>query len=613
MIDPLAARPRIRLTAAALLLLMCGPVRAQEGGALEIRSFDVAALTVGEEDADALDWALPLARSYRGGDVEDVSGRERGPTTAPLAPEELVDIVRGSFPPEVFAPSDRFIRILDGGRRLAIRLPAGPLDEVDRLLRRLGEGLAEDWDVEALVIEGDRSVADLLSGRKKVATDVFDALRDASEDRAPARGFLRGRARSGRRIALSSGAHRRFVGACDVEVAPSARVVDPRPLRVFEGLRIDVRPIGLGEGRCIVQVSGESSRDFVTTEQDTGLPSIGRLQLPQISVERFAAEGVVSADRCLVVGIESAGRPRLLVVRARLASRVVPNPAAGTRRRTLAIPIDALVRPPLSPSRLDLGVANGDPGPRATWGPSDGPNAAAPNPLDGDVAAEFLRSALGGAADRPTVFSSGTHLWVQGDEGALAVARELTDALVEQGARHLRVELQEVRVPRRGFGAMEKSEGENLGARLWRDILLERGAWIALEAAVGGVAELASGREFAFVSDYSSDVAEDAGVSVPVVQTGFTGLHVRVSPYGLVEGAGKSTVALHFEVARSELAPESGSFAGGGQYGAIQTPIVHERRSTGVLRLRLGEPEVIAVATDPASPDHQLVLVARIR
>jgi len=400
---------------------------------------------------------------------------------------------------------------------------------------------------------------------------------------------------------IRSGRSHSFVADYDVEVASDAEIADPVVAILRTGLDVNVLMRILPTGQYYLRVGGRLSRVLSWRDHDPMSTWVGKLQMPRIATTSVAGTGLVEPGGSIALGLAGEHGGHLILV------QVSGQPDTGTvgTERLRVIPAglageENWILPPMSV-----------PGPAATGRlnreiATNVGDRDADAILEGDHLSELIRRTV-----QPPIWDEAEGVSLQHQRPYfLLVGPE--DLLNETQRRLVEVHQQVVQARSLEFraGLVSSSDGITIAAgkgdlESVASTLKERGC---VATRVGDQFRLINGIETAYLKDHDPEIAEEATISDPQVDTFFTGLAI----HGHVTASSEGGTVLHGEFVYRDLVEPIASFHGNANdVGLVETPVTTSWQGRVDLPLEPGRWMLIGVAP-LQEEERSLVILARV-
>jgi hypothetical protein len=445
---------------------------------------------------------------------------------------------------------------------LALEFPANfdgeatPAADVDRLVALIGETTGGTASAQAegrrIWVKGDAAAhavtASLLASVRAACADEV-VVRVALMSVAPpsailapaeAKRFFAENARSveasaatstDRAAFLRAGADVNAVVDYSVEVAQKAQIGDPVVRRIPLGLTARVAALALPDGRLLLRVGGmHAAWSAEPYSAPLGNKSLGDLQALRIDSSAVIGAAIVESGGAFVLGDGVGGG---FWVAQATRTKAAPE-ASGTRA---FIACEALFRGAGSIPRASVGAVHDSDAPDAE-SEKDHPSESCEPPTSSDFFIERLREMIWPAGERhddERLELMGGKLFVQGAE---AFQKRVKTAAVSFAATTISPVAFEAR-----YGVVTPADAAALvdsGAKA-EQLLTTRAT---ISALAGESFRVMSGVERTLIADQDVEIAQEASIVDPVVETVFSGIRFN----GRVERDenGSSTVSGEF-------------------------------------------------------------------
>jgi hypothetical protein len=601
---------------AALVLLVLalpwgpGPIAAapeEDAAASPLRLYHVGALTMGR--SDFIPRRLGLGRD--GDDQRPLFGAEGEEPILPVGTiDELVELVRFQVAPASWeSVAGAFLRNI-GNHLLVVRQEAEALDGVGSALH----ALEQRWFRPILL---DVVAVRLPAGAATATPADLEALSEGEAVQAAISWVVL----PGQRVNAFMGREVAYLHDYDVEVAGKAKMSDPIVHAVNVGFQVDARATVSDAGDHVRVDLNAQAVDLIRLD---GIQAgeARTLEAPVTASTRVQATALLAAGAwTLLEGAVPRGEAShtVLLARARVGARASATPGKGfplptlenagmTRLKDRAFSTQHLTAPNFSWLGPALSVHP------SRYTPPEPPEL--PEPMGAiwdDPLLELLREAIapeswgsrGGSAE----VRKGT-LYVRAPESAVAAVERLLKALEQALLWSVEVEGRLVELPaaHAAFAApVLAADAEAALAGSIKDgtaTLLEQ---VRVTAHAGQRNHVAALEERAYVGDYEVEIAEDATIANPVVETQTSGVVLEIQPELT---STRDSVAVRVRFTRS--VPAQALRTVRTVLGDIQCPDqrVHELKAD--VELPLGRAVVAASWAAPGGRRTALLLTARL-
>lgn len=425
---------------------------------------------------------------------------------------------------------------------------------IDQLVRQLtpgvnfDEGLSLEWHGAVLFANGPaESVRALETTTRRLVHSLYRPLRVTAElyrlpgeTRVPAvLGKDRGDwTRSAQRLWLAavtvrSGSTARleqyedvsFVARCSVEVAQEARIGAPAVEQLFEGVGLRVTPHCLTGSTDLVlfcQFALSEQREPMT-QCPSGMEDVPSIDVPHLDAVSGTFSGRIEAGGALVLSIRNAAD-----LGPSYAMLVTAEPAAVAPQDAIEpgfFPVGAFLSPALA-HRFSSDTSSESPGAHKVSATEE---VASETQLDPDALMNLINNAVPQAGGEDTSLEMvGDHVWAHAKDARRDEMAKFLRHLQDQWFQTARVETLTVREPEpAGDGALARAPG---GGTLHRAL--------SFPALFGRHHVIVAGQESTAMGTYLVEIAQKSSISVPQVDSRFSGMVLKVHPYATQTGLG---------------------------------------------------------------------------
>lgn len=577
------------MISAALIGLMCA-VAFGQGAQLETRVFDIGSMI--ERGARFESWpvTLPLHAAFAA-----IGSPEQSWEMEPdgLSSDAAMELLSAAIGDQQWV-GEGVMRDVRGGR-MWITHKKEILDRFGATLAYLERAATQSAIVR--VYELPVAAVDTLPGQVILSARETSALLNAGKPTAASSV----RIPDGGTQRIRSGRSHSFVADYDVEVASDAEIADPVVATLRAGLDVNVLMRILPTGQYYLRVGGRLARVLSWRDHDPMSTWVGKLQMPRIATTAVAGTGLVEPGGSIALGLAGEHGGHLILVQV----SGQPDTGAVGNERLRVVPAGLVgeenwILPPMSvPGPVGTGKLNRDLD--TSVGDKD-----ADAILEGDHLSELIRRTV-----QPPI-------WDEGEGVSLNYQRPYFLLVGPQGllneSQRLLAEVHRQVVQTRGLefraGFVSSADGVAIAAgkgdlKSVASTLKTKGC---VATRVGDQFRLINGIETAYLKDHDPEIAEEATISDPQVDTFFTGLAIN----GHLTGTSQGGTVLHGEFVYRDLVESIASFHGNANdVGLVETPVTTSWQGRVDLPLEPGSWMLVGVAP-LQEEERSLVILARV-